>query len=348
MTKDQTIPQITSQIILSQLVSFCMRRGWSADEVLRRAGFDLAQLRIGQRLLTQDDLIPLLTSIALQKNLPDIALQIGQEIHSEQLGLFGTLVSSSPNLTVAVQRFTEFNQLLDDRFQLSISMQDNTLWLIYESYHVADAMHPFYSEILFSAVTAHANQLSRFDAAPKCIEFMHDQPDYANCYSQYFPCEVLFGKAQNRMQLPRYVAETPFTTQNTRYHTHALTEAKKLLPSQTASRRAQVSSYLKNHLADAEACHLNAVSTFLNCGPRTLQRELKAESTSLKQLLDEVRKTAACKQLKNTTASIDSVGQSVGFKHPSSFAAKFKQWTGMTPRQFRDVEKQELSDEYAE
>lgn len=333
MTQSLHIAQITSQLILSQLVSFCMRRGWSADDVFRDAGFDLAQLRIGQRLFTQDDFMPVLASIAQQKNKPNIALQLGQEIHSEQLGLFGALISSSPNLTVAVQRFTEFNQLLDDRFQLNMSMDEDSLWLIYKSHPEA---HPFYAELLFSAVSAHAKQFSRFDATPILIEFTHTEPDYTACYAQYFPCPIAFNKTQNRMQLPKDAAEAPFTTQSTRYHKHALSEAKKLLPNQPATRSAQVSSYLKSHLADADACHLDVVSTFLNCSSRTLQRELKSENTSLKKLLDEARRISACKQLQNTNVSIESIGQSVGFEYPSSFAARFKQWTGLTPRQFRD------------
>lgn len=314
-----------------------MRRSWSAQDVFRVAGFDLAQLRIGQRLLVQDDLMPLIQSIAEQKNIPDIALQLGQEIHSEQLGLFGALISSSANLAVAVERFTEFNQLLDDRFQLSMSMEDDALWLTYEHNQLEALTNPFYAELLFSAVAAHAKQFSRFDAAPTLIEFTHEKPDYEGCYAQYFPCTINFGQSKNRMQLPKDAAEAPFTTQNTRYHAHALVEAKKLLPATDVSCRKQVTSYFKSHLADAQACQLDAVSAFLNVSTRSLQRELKAENTTFKTLLDDARKTVACERLKNTTGSIESIASSVGFENPSSFSAKFKQWTGMTPRQFREA-----------
>lgn len=330
------LKKTVSQLLLSQLVSFCMRRGWIVDDVFRQAGYDLAQLRVGQRLLTQDDFLPLLLSISKQKHMPDIALKLGHEIHSEQLGVFGALVSSSANLTAAVHVFSQFNALLDDRFQLHLKKRHDTLWLVYESGYKPVSQHPFYTELLFSAVAAHANQFSRLDSAPLSIEFAHAAPNYSASYADHFTCPVAWSKTHNQMQLPTHAANTPFTTQNTRYHAHALAEAKKLLPNQSASRTEQVRAYLQTHVADASACQLDAVSCFLQCSSRTLQRELQAENTSLKQLLDDTRRLIACDQLTNTNARIESIGQAVGFEYPSSFTAKFKQWTGQTPRQFRE------------
>jgi AraC-like DNA-binding protein len=69
---------------------------------------------------------------------------------------------------------------------------------------------------------------------------------------------------------------------------------------------------------------------------RTLQRHLKAEKTTFKSLLNEVRSDLAQKYLSDSFFSIGEITFMLGYREPSSFNRAFKRWTGVSPTAYRE------------
>lgn len=69
--------------------------------------------------------------------------------------------------------------------------------------------------------------------------------------------------------------------------------------------------------------------------PRTLQRRLADEGTSCRELLADVRLTKAKEYLLANELSLDDIAFLLGFKDTAVFYRAFKQWTRMTPGEFR-------------
>lgn len=80
---------------------------------------------------------------------------------------------------------------------------------------------------------------------------------------------------------------------------------------------------------------LDAVSNMLGIGPRTLQRMLMSESESYQTCLDMVRRERAIQLLTETSLSIDSIAQHLGFAEPNSFRRAFRKWHNMSAQQYR-------------
>jgi AraC-like DNA-binding protein len=68
---------------------------------------------------------------------------------------------------------------------------------------------------------------------------------------------------------------------------------------------------------------------------RTLQRHLGEEGSSYKILLDEVRLEIARTALSQSDEAIADIAQRLGYAEPRSFHRSFKQWTGLTPGDYR-------------
>src|SRR5262249_38824429 len=79
---------------------------------------------------------------------------------------------------------------------------------------------------------------------------------------------------------------------------------------------------------------LRALAARLRPSPRTLQRRLQSEGTSLAELLDELRRSRARAYLEMGLAAAE-VSYLVGFAEPSVFFRAFKRWTGETPSGYR-------------
>jgi AraC-like DNA-binding protein len=67
----------------------------------------------------------------------------------------------------------------------------------------------------------------------------------------------------------------------------------------------------------------------------TLQRQLSAEGTSYRDLLESTRRGLAEKYLRDGKHTQAEIAYMVGFSDQSNFARAFKRWTGMSPGQFQ-------------
>ncbi len=69
----------------------------------------------------------------------------------------------------------------------------------------------------------------------------------------------------------------------------------------------------------------------------TLQRQLSAEGTSFRDLLQETRQGLAEQYLKDDRHSQADIAFMVGFSDQSNFARAFKRWTGKSPGEYRSA-----------
>jgi AraC-like DNA-binding protein len=69
----------------------------------------------------------------------------------------------------------------------------------------------------------------------------------------------------------------------------------------------------------------------------TLQRQLVAEGTSYRDILDSTRKNLAEVYLKNGEHSQAQIAFMVGFSDQSNFSRAFKRWTGVSPGEFQKI-----------
>ena len=67
----------------------------------------------------------------------------------------------------------------------------------------------------------------------------------------------------------------------------------------------------------------------------TLQRQLTAEGTNYRDILESTRRSLAEHYLREGGYSQAEIAFMIGFSDQSNFARAFKRWTGMSPGQFQ-------------
>jgi AraC-like DNA-binding protein len=98
--------------------------------------------------------------------------------------------------------------------------------------------------------------------------------------------------------------------------------------------RAVRSSILKR--LKAEIPRAEEVARELAMSVRSLQDSLKKEGTSFQNILNNVRKEIAIKQLSRPDFNVTDVAFLTGFSDVSVFSRNFKKWTGFTPTEFQN------------
>lgn len=73
----------------------------------------------------------------------------------------------------------------------------------------------------------------------------------------------------------------------------------------------------------------------LHLSPRSLFRQLAAENSSYRGLVDLQRSERACWLLEHTGLAVERIAERLGYADPSNFSRTFKRWSGVSPREFR-------------
>lgn len=101
------------------------------------------------------------------------------------------------------------------------------------------------------------------------------------------------------------------------------------------SLKAQVCHLIGSLLHTGE-CSIGTVSQSLGLQPRVLQKRLQLESSNFSQLLQETRYEIAKQNLRRDKTSITDLALNLGYAEVSVFSRHFKQWSGFSPRAWRD------------
>lgn len=79
-----------------------------------------------------------------------------------------------------------------------------------------------------------------------------------------------------------------------------------------------------------------AILQHLHLSQRTLQRKLKDEGTTFKEMLDETRKELAKEYVNDSSLSLSEITYLLGFSEQSNFTRAFKRWQGRSPSAYRE------------
>lgn len=79
----------------------------------------------------------------------------------------------------------------------------------------------------------------------------------------------------------------------------------------------------------------DALAKSLSMSEQTLRRKLNAEGSNYQQIKDSLRQELANKLLGNRAISIAKISKQLNFSEPRAFTRAFKQWSGYTPKEYR-------------
>lgn len=85
----------------------------------------------------------------------------------------------------------------------------------------------------------------------------------------------------------------------------------------------------------AERAHMRTLCETTGLHPRTINRRLAEQGTTLRALVNEVRYDIARQMLRHTHLPVAAIAQVMGYSEPGVFVRAFRQWSGSTPDTWR-------------
>ncbi len=79
----------------------------------------------------------------------------------------------------------------------------------------------------------------------------------------------------------------------------------------------------------------NLVANELHRSVSSLQRSLRSEGVSYREILDDTRRSLAQQFIREKEYSLSEIAYLLGFSDQGNFTRAFKRWTGSTPTRYR-------------
>jgi AraC-like DNA-binding protein len=143
---------------------------------------------------------------------------------------------------------------------------------------------------------------------------------------------VHFGAALNGLIFDGSLLDIPIPSCDSALSVKLKRQAEELMEeAQMLGFKAQVRAALAAELRGGDAT-AERVASALSLHPKTLSRRLKAEGTTFRRLLDELRMELARRYLRQPGLSVEEVAFLLGYSERSAFHRAFQRWTGQAPR----------------
>jgi len=263
-------------------------------------------------------------------------IRLAEQLTADGLGPLGFAVRSSATLGEAYQRIGRYLRLLVLGPGVELHEDGDVVRLRHLPPTTEPAPSRHAVELLLGILVSIARRGIGPGFTPTATRLRHAPPGRLDAHRALFGRDVRFDQDHDELVLergllahPQPKAE-PALAQVLDRHIDSLLAAEPVEPSFMD----RVNAALVAELERGEPS-LAAIAGKLHMSPRTLQRRLREEGTSLSDRLDRIRETLATRHLSESTRSVGEVAFMLGFSEVSTFHRAFRRWTGVTPVAYR-------------
>jgi AraC-like DNA-binding protein len=309
--------------------------GCDAKKVFARANLDIATINdVNIRL-------PVATTTLLwrcaveETGDPAFGLRAGSLVHPTNLHALGLALLASNSFKDAALRLSRYHKILSDALIISYQELGETCFIKFDVRGGRLRLAAEAIDAIAAACLTLGRMFYRADLNPLLVELQRSEPRDPVRYEHFFGAPVHFLARENRIHHLRSQMEEPLPTANAQLADFndrlALEYLARLKRSKVSDR---VRRIIVRQLASGDLTE-ESIAEELGTSLRNLQRRLKEEGTSYKDLIETTRRELAMSYIKQSHLSLGEITFMLGFSETSNFSRAFKRWTGMSPGAYR-------------
>lgn len=325
--------------VVVRMLNAAAAAGMNREALIDAAGLRGVDLTDGDARVSTSIQVALWQLVAKGISDPGFGVRMGASVKPREAGLLGYVMTFSATLEAALNRFVRYGHVINDSIECTLERPDALHLAIEQTHPELGIGLPFAIDYRLAALLSVCRQITGVDIVPAEVAFAYEARASTIAHAEFFRCTLRFGQPTSRivfaerdMRLPTRQGDERLAQYLSEYAEHVL---RSLISGSSVTER--VRSAIWNALSDGRPT-LPRVSGALRMPPRTLQRRLAQEGTSLQREVEEIRKAMAMAMLREREASIDEVAFVLGYPEPSTLFRSFKRWTGMTPQQYRSTQ----------
>lgn len=319
---------------VSTVIGSAERCGVARERLLAHAG--MAADELAQERLPIDHITRLWRAAAELSADPGFGLKTGCLVGPASFNVVSFIFQTSSTLRDAMAQAQKFHRLISDGGRFQIIAGDNLSWVVYHPQQGNLAFSPHQIEAVLAAVVSFSAWVSGKAFVPTKVQFSHERIGPLAGYRSVFHTAPDFEQAFSGLQVDNALLDQALPqadVQLANLH-REYASARLAALSHAPDFAGEIRQWLLAQLVAGVPDRGTAALQF-GLSDRVFARRLQSLGLSYTDLVDAVRKDAACVAVAETTRPFGDVAQSLGFAEASTFNRAFKRWTGHSPGAWR-------------
>ncbi|MFT7403681.1 MAG: AraC-like DNA-binding protein [Zhongshania sp.] len=322
--------------LLTQILNQLERAQVPPGALFIEAGFpDISTAGQLVAALSGPDALPLLEAATKLTKNPCLALQLSEGVNLDLYGTLGFALMSCANMRTSTKLLLRYGKLqFSNRWEAHERGDDILLRLNFDV--GTQSQQQIIKELYLSTLTRVANLLYR--GAPEGAEIHLDYPQPAHhaCYRNTFNTPVKFNCEYTQLFIPGAILDKPIRSANIAGHVIFHQQCEEMLRSLESAEEITTAVRLLLIKSAGEFLEISQVATSLHMSERTLRRQLEAESSTFRAIVDDIRNLLAKEYLSATPLAVAEIAHLLGYGETVNFRRAFVRWNKLTPSQFRE------------
>ena len=307
---------------------------------LQQAGIDPDLLQDSNQRVPGAALEKLLACLVPHAGDPCFGLHTSAFIQPASYSVLGYIAMNCATVGEALWRIPLYEKIVGDMGVTTILQDGDEVQVQWRCNFTQPLVRRHVIENVLASWTRYSRWMSGVESeSPLAVLFEHAAPEDRSLVGEYesvFQAPVHFSQPVSALVVSARQLAFPIRAADPQLLQTLLDHATQVLAmiDRDESVAAKVKNLLRLQLKD-ELPRKETIARQLHMTPRTLQRRLSEEGTQFQEVLNELRRELAEFYLHESRLSLDEIGLRLGFAEARSFHRSFKQWTGLTPGEFR-------------
>ncbi len=306
--------------------------GGNPKALLEAAGLGRVPIEEENLLIPTHALYNALELASQKLNLPDFGLRLSQYQEFDIMGLLALMIKNTDSIPQLLQLLSKhYHTMHNHGARISYTVTGKELCLQYKQ-SVPQAMGLEQSIFLsFGFVAQMGQKILLPIIKPKAVYFKCDAPKDISLFKQIFQAPVYFNQVFDGAIISTDTLQQPYKIANV-----IIPGVEELCLdtlgdiAEVVTIAQQLSLLISDQISYGKI-DLKYYAEQLNISDRTLQRKLKLEMTSFKDILDEVRKDLALRYIQQNTLNMAQITEALCFSDQAVFSRAFRRWYEITP-----------------
>jgi AraC-like DNA-binding protein len=325
-----------------KIVDAAAQAGIESEELYQAVGLDPASLSDPDKRIPNQQLVALYEHAARLTGDDAFGLHVAERISPTAFDVLGYAALNSPTARQALHRLVRYYRIWTDGSKFDLETDATEARLTYSMIDPPTGRHE--CEFTLAITVIGLRSATGTSWTPREVWFQHAPPENTSEHRRIFRAPIRFAQVSNELFFHRSLLDAPIARADPNLCAVLDRHAEELLAKLGAQGRSQnvvdqVRQILSIALRGGDP-GLEAIARQLRMSTRTLQRKLNEKGTSHQDLLDEMRRELSMRYLQEPEIAICEVAYLLGFSESSTFHRAFRRWTGLTPKEYRQVERQ--------
>ena len=324
---------------VAALVDALLKEGIPATDALRGMHLRLDELHLPTTRISLNQTIEACRNAIRLSRDPHLPFNVGSSIHLSTYGMYGYAMLCSTDFRRTMEFAVKYHQLATPLTDIVFEEKGKCA-----TWTIVPLPHPRIDSLLYQFVTQlqigiHISLMrdvmgSSFTPIRVAVTGLSSE---AQLTQELVGCPVLVEQPSTQIVLDAAWLDNEPTLGNRTTHAAVLEICDRLL--MELGRRSGVAGRVREVLIEdiANRPDFETVAKRLRTTERTLRRQLRAEETSFRELVDELRMQLAVKYLRDTSMTNEDIALAIGFSEAANFRHAFRRWMKESPSEFKHL-----------